>query len=766
MIEPQSLMIQVHGIVQGVGMRPFLYKTANAFHLTGFVKNKGASVVIVLSGEQRAMDGFLYELTNNPPPNAVIHQIDISSHPKLHFQDFRILHSAEDEKIQGCLLPDLAICDDCREDILNQKDRRFGYAFTNCTNCGPRYSIIEDLPYDRGNTTMRSFTMCEDCNKEYKNPENRRFHAQPNACPVCGPKYILFLGNGEQVECENPIEKGKQLLKEGKILAIKGIGGYHLVCNAENETAIATLRMRKRRPHKPFAMMACSIADVMEICSVNPKEKETISNNRRPIVLLKRNDSTFLPDNISPKIRQYGVMLPYTPLHFLLFDESLKYLIMTSGNISGMPICYKDEDALEHLKDVADYFLIHNREIMTPIDDSVVKVMEEEALLSRCGRGYAPLALPLNTLNEILAVGGNQKASLCFVHNQLAHISQYLGELHFLDACKEYTSVIDRLSGLLNASPQAIAHDLHPNYFSTQYAKKQKITTIAVQHHHAHMAACMAEHNFYEKGIGIIFDGTGMGADGAIWGGEFFIGNRSQCKRVGHLEYVTLQGGDSAIEEPWKCVLSYFDTIHESIESFFPNLDKVQLQVVEKALQKKVNCYQSSSMGRLFDCVAALLLGCSHISYEAQAAIELESLVDDSITETYSFTITERAGVFILGYQRILEGVLEDFRNHQPISVISSKFHNTISKATIECACRIREKYLLDNVFLGGGVFENTFLLKNVVSGLRKLGFHVYYNQKVPRNDGGLSFGQAAVAASILEERAYVSGSSNENYFS
>ncbi|KAF5059430.1 Carbamoyltransferase HypF [anaerobic digester metagenome] len=765
MSEPQSLMIQIHGIVQGVGMRPFLYKTANAFQLTGFVKNKGASVVIVLSGEPEAMDGFLNELTNNSPPNAVLHHIDISFHPKLHFQDFKILHSAEDEKIQGCLLPDLAICQDCLDDILNHHDRRFAYAFTNCTNCGPRYSIIKDLPYDRRNTTMGTFTMCEDCNEEYENPENRRFHAQPNACPVCGPRYILLHGNGEQIEWENPIEMGKQLLKDGKILAIKGIGGYHLVCNAENETAVATLRRRKNRPHKPFAMMTCKLEDAMKICFVNPKEKETISNNKRPIVLLKKDPTTFLPDNIAPKLSHYGVMLPYTPLHYLLFDENLKYLIMTSGNISGMPICYKDEDALEKLSDVADYFLIHNREIMTPIDDSVVKVINDDVLLSRCGRGYAPVALPLNAPNELLAVGGNQKASLCFVHNQLAHISQYMGELHYLEACKEYTLVLDRLSRLLKAAPQAIAHDLHPNYFSTQYAKRQEITTIAVQHHHAHMVACMAENNFYDEGIGIIFDGTGMGEDGAIWGGEFFIGSRSQFKRVGHLEYVTLQGGDSAIEEPWKCALSYFDAIHESIEPFFPNLDKVQVQVVEKALEKKVNCYQSSSMGRLFDCVAAVLLGCSRISYEAQAAIELESLVDSSITGTYRFTISERAGTFILGYQSILESVLEDLRKHEPISVISSKFHNTISKATIDCACRIREEYLLDNVFLGGGVFENTYLLKKVITGLKEMDFQVFYNQKVPLNDGGLSFGQAAVAASILEERAYVSGSSDKNYF-
>ena len=562
MNEAPSLLIQIHGIVQGVGMRPFLYKTAKFFHLTGYVKNKGASVFLIICGEQRAMDGFLYELKNNPPPNAVIHNIIVIPQGKAYFQDFRILHSQEDDEMQGCLLPDLAVCGDCLEDIRNRHDRRFAYAFTNCTNCGPRYSIIKELPYDRINTSMRSFSMCHKCSEEYKEPENRRFHAQPNCCPACGPRYSLATWDGTQVYCENPIDKTKQLLKEGKIVAIKGIGGYHLVCNAEDQLAIATLRSRKKRPHKPFAIMASKIEDVEEICTVSQREKEVISNNKRPIVLLNKRKDALLPVSIAPKIKQYGVMLPYTPLHYLLFEDSLKYLVMTSGNISGMPICYKDEDALEQLKEVADFFLIHNREIMTPIDDSVVRVFKEDALLSRCGRGYAPMTLPLDSPVELLALGGNQKASLCFVHNKLAHISQYLGELRFLNACNEYTLVIDRLSHLLNATPQVMVHDLHPNYYSSQYAKKQEMTTIAVQHHHAHMAGCMAEHGFYGDGIGIVFDGTGMGDDGTIWGGEFLVGNRSQFKRVGHLEYVTLQGVDSAIEQPWKCALSYLYMIN------------------------------------------------------------------------------------------------------------------------------------------------------------------------------------------------------------
>lgn len=760
MSEFASFFIQIHGIVQGVGMRPFIYKTAKSLHLTGFVKNKGASVVIIVSGGQFEIDKFLYALKNNPPSNAIIHEINITAHPQVDFEDFRILDSSEDQKIQGSILPDIAVCDDCLQDIRNHQDRRFEYAFTNCTNCGPRYSIIRDLPYDRENTSMSSFSMCPTCNDEYKKPEDRRFHAQPNCCPVCGPKYFLLNCQGVQVRCESPIEKTKQLLKEGKIIAIKGIGGYHLVCNAEDETAIATLRNRKKRPHKPLAIMAGKIEDIKQICTLSNLENETVSNNKRPIVLLNKNNE-MLPDIIAPNIHQYGVMLPYTPLHYFLFDNDLKYLVMTSGNISGMPICYKDKDALECLNQVADFFLVHNREIMTPIDDSVVRVLDENVLVSRCGRGYAPLALPLDTPYEILTLGGSQKASVCFLHNRFAHVSQYLGELHVLEGCNEYTAVIDRLSRLLNAKPEIIAHDLHPNYFSTQFAKKLEKKRITVQHHHAHMAGCMAEHGFYGDGIGIIFDGTGMGTDETIWGGEFFIGNRKKFKRVGHLEYVTLQGADSAVKEPWKCALSYLDTMNIDVKSYFTNLDDLQIQIVKKALQNKVNCYQSSSMGRFFDCIAALTLHRSHISYDAQVAIELENTVNSTITDEYVYSIVEMEdGTMILGFQSILKGVLEDLKYQQPISVISTKFHNTICKATIACACRIREKFHLDNVFLGGGVFENTYLLQNIVFGLKEFGFHVFINKKVPLNDGGLSFGQASVAASILEGEAYVPSNS------
>ena len=766
MNERLCYLIQVCGLVQGVGMRPFVYKTAKALNLTGFVKNKGSSVSIVVSGEKHEIDKFLFELTHNLPFNAKINDLKIKPNAKLYFKDFKILSSSEDKTNNGFILPDIAVCKQCLNDIQNIKDRRFEYAFTNCTNCGPRYSIINDLPYDRINTSMHSFYMCTQCSEEYKNPENRRFHAQPNCCPNCGPKYQLLNSKGEKIECESPIEQTKQLLKEGNIIAIKGIGGYHLVCNAQDENAITTLRKRKNRPHKPFAIMASNIDLVRYICKLSSYEEETITNNKRPIVLLNKRNASILPKIIAPNLNQYGVMLPYSPLHYFIFDDVLKYLVMTSGNISGMPICYKDEDAFKHLNKVADYFLAHDRQIMTPIDDSVVKVLDKDVLISRCGRGYAPTALPLNTPFEVLSFGGNQKSSVCFVNKRSAHISQYLGELDNLDGCNEYIQVIKRLSRLLKANPKFVVHDLHPNYFSTQYAKNFGKDAICVQHHHAHMAGCMAEHGLMGDAIGIIFDGTGMGTDGTVWGGEFLVGNMAKFKRVGHLECVMLQGADSAIKEPWKCAVSYLYTVNEDLALFLPDIETLQLETVLKALKNKINCYKSSSMGRFFDCIATILLRCTHISYDAQAAIELESIVDAKITDFYNFSIDKsNKDAFILGYKGILTSVLEDLKKGLHISLISVKFHNTICKATIECANSIKEKYKINDVVLSGGVFENSYLLKNINLGLKELGFNVFFNKKVPLNDGGLSFGQASAAVSILEEEDYVSGNSYKDNF-
>jgi hydrogenase maturation protein HypF len=752
MSEQCSHLVQIWGLVQGVGMRPFIYKTAKLFNLTGFVKNKGASVIIHISGEKNDITDFINMITLYPPSNARIEGMQETPLETKDYSDFSILNSSADQNHQGLILPDLSVCEDCLMDIKNSGDRRFQYAFTNCTNCGPRYSIISNLPYDRINTSMKPFPMCSKCKVQYENPEDRRFHAQPNCCPHCGPQYRLLHNNGIEVPCENSISKTTQLLKEGKIIAIKGIGGYHLVCDAMNKNAIKNLRHRKNRPDKPFAIMGSNIGAVKKICTVSSLEEEILSNSKRPIVLLHKSIDTKLPELVAPRLIRYGVMLPYSPLHHLIFDDSLQYLIMTSGNISGMPICYKDTDALTNLNKVADYFLIHNREIMTPVEDSVVRVLDHDMLISRCGRGYAPTALSLNSRHEILALGGQQKCSICIVHKGYAHVSQYLNTLNNMDACNEYIQVIKRLSALLKSEFPFVAHDLNPDYFSTEYSKKLVKENLAIQHHHAHMVGCMAEHNITEDVIGIIYDGTGLGTDGAVWGGEFLIGARTSFKRVGHLAYVPLQGGDSVIKEPWKCASSYLYSLNISTDSYLPNIDNLKLEILSKALQNRINCFNSSSMGRLFDCISALILHRTHITYDAQAAIELESILDSNISDNYHFAIDESESdeTLIIGYKDIIEGVLADLGDDKPVSTISAKFHNTICKATIACAVKIRKKYDINNIVLSGGVFENTYLLKSILHGLREYSFNVYFNQQVPINDGGLSFGQAAAAASMI----------------
>ncbi|MBN7773968.1 carbamoyltransferase HypF [Clostridium aminobutyricum] len=766
MSERPNYLVQIWGLVQGVGMRPFIYKTAKSFDITGFVKNQGASVMMHISGKKEDITGFVHMLTHHPPQNARIEKIQKLSIESEDYQDFRIITSSADQNHLGLLLPDLALCEDCMRDVKTSKDRHFKYAFTNCTNCGPRYSIIDELPYDRKNTSMEPFQMCPQCETEYKNPEDRRFHAQPVCCPHCGPQYQLYDRSGNLIPCEDPIKKVKQLFKKGKIVAVKGIGGYHLVCNAMNKGTIELLRQRKKRPDRPFAVMASTIEAVKEICMVSDAEEETISSNKRPIVLLNKRKVSMLPESVAPGLIRYGVMLPYSALHYFIFDHSLQYLIMTSGNISGMPICYKDRDALSQLNNVADYFLMHNREIRTPIDDSVVKVIHGDTLISRCGRGYAPAALPIDSTATILAVGGQQKASICMLHKGYAHVSQYLNTLNNMESFNEYKQVIDRFSRLLKAEAQFVGHDLSSDNFSTRYAKQLPINKVAIQHHHAHMAGCMAEHQLSNEVLGIIFDGTGMGTDGTVWGGEFLIGTRSTFERVGHLEYVAIQGGEAAIKEPWRTAASYLYSLNCDIASLFPTVDRKDIEIVTKALQHNINCFISSSMGRLFDCIAALILGRTHITYDAQAAIELESILDPSVLDYYAFTVQEgnNEEPLLIGYGDIIKGVLADLNNGIPVPSISAKFHNTLCKATIRCAIKIRERYQINDVILSGGVFENTYFFKNILSELREYSFNVYFNKQMPLNDGGLSFGQAAAAASMIGRESYVSGNSGDDY--
>jgi hydrogenase maturation protein HypF len=742
--------IQISGIVQGVGMRPHIYKSASQLGLSGWVSNQGTTVVVEVAGSKKSIGDFLTALLENPPVGAQISNIKIKSECYENHNSFSIISSSRHNRLQGFIPPDAAVCDECIKEIQDKMNRRYMYPFTNCTCCGPRYSIIKTLPYDRVNTSMSAFDMCPACRSEYENPDNRRFHAQTNCCPDCGPKLVLCDRKGKPIDCIHPIAAVRQLLQKGKLIGIKGIGGYHIACDARNEKAIDLLRKRKRRQDRPLAIMAVSLEAAGLICKADDKEKEILTSRQRPIVLLEKKFPELPAHNIAPGINRLGVMLPYAPLHHLLFDEDLQYLIMTSGNVSGMPICYKNEEAFEKLKDIADFFLVHDREILTPIDDSVVRVIDGKEMVSRCARGYSPLTLQIDSDSEIIAAGAQQKSALCLLHRGYAHSAQYLGSLDEMNAYKEYLKNVKRMKRLLGAEPKIIAHDLHTGYLSTQWAIKQPAKRIPIQHHYAHMAACMAEHDLKQDAIGIIYDGTGMGTDGAIWGGEFLIGSKGRFLRVGHWKYVTLHGGDSAVKEPWKSAASYLYAMGINCEEILNSVSSLRVRALQNAIRHNVNCFKSSSMGRLFDCVSAIVMKRMYITYDAQAAIELESVIQPDVTDFYSFSIEEKEENLEVGYEEILSGILRDMKDGKTASYISAKFHNTVCEATIDCVCKIRSKCDMDDIVLGGGVFENAYLLKNIKQGLKKRSFNVYHNMKIPTNDGGIAFGQAAAAAQIL----------------
>ncbi|AWK51962.1 carbamoyltransferase HypF [Clostridium beijerinckii] len=751
-------IVKIYGIVQGVGFRPFIYKKANDFKIYGYVKNIGGAVLIDCSGKRENIKHFILDVIKKPPNLAKIEKVQCSPIKNnlliskyTNKDKFVIKESINQKNAIKFISPDIATCPKCLEDIKKKGNSRFRYAFTNCTQCGPRYSIIKALPYDRKNTTMEDFSMCEDCKKEYDNPLSRRLHAQPNCCEKCGPKLFLTNNQGKQIHCEDPIKETIKLIEEGKILGIKGIGGFHLVCDGRNEQAINLLRSRKYRKDKPLALMAKDIGIVKEICYISDREEEVLSSNKRPILILKKKYPSSVPEIIAPKQKNLGVMLPYTPLHHLLLSENLNLLIMTSGNISGMIMEYKNEEAVKHLNKVADYFLIHDREIYVTEDDSVVKVINETERVIRRGRGYTPYTMKINLNRQIIAVGGQQKNTICISKNGYTYSSQYLGDLGELDCYENFKYMLRHFNNLFDINAELIVHDMHPSYLSTNYAKEQKVRKVEVQHHHAHMVSCMAEHSIYDNVIGIIFDGTGFGLDEAVWGGEFFVGNRSFFKRVGQLEYVKIQGGEQAIKEPWRCAASYLYALGYDLLEIIQDVENEKIEVVKQALNSNINCFLSSSVGRLFDAVAALCGIRNNITYDGQAAIELENAIDDEAYESYFWNIKEDNGIFNIQYKGIIEGILKDVEKKELISKISSRFHNSLIEASCALVCKLREKEHINKVVLSGGVFENQYLLKRIYKNLIKQGFKVFYNQQIPTNDGGISFGQLHVASAIME---------------
>ncbi len=750
----------MRGVVQGVGFRPFVYRLAHQYHLNGRVRNTSGSVDIEVEGAGKAVRNFINDLETKAPPVARIENIKATFHTPSGYTEFRIEPSQSRQGQYQLVSPDIATCADCQEEIFSSDDRRSGYPFTNCTNCGPRFTIIEDIPYDRPRTTMRKFKMCPQCQREYDDPLNRRFHAQPNACPDCGPGLELADSEGKPVESKNIIKTAGSLLKEGKILAVKGLGGFQLACDATSQKAINTLRDRKRRPSKPLAVMISNLEEIEKHCLVSKEERKLLESPRCPIVLLRWKQSSDIAKAVAPKLKYLGVMLPCTPLHHLLLKEAGLPLVMTSGNLSEEPIAGDNGEALRRLKGIADYFLMHNRDIYARYDDSVYMVEGGEAQAIRRARGYAPypVFLPFKA-KQILACGAGDKNTFCLTRDEHAFLSQHIGDMENEETLEHFENTIQLYKKLFRIEPEIIAYDLHPEYLATKYALEAGVglKLVPVQHHHAHIASCLAENGVKETVIGVVLDGTGYGSDGTIWGGEFLLADWKDFKRVGHLEYVPLPGGAAAVKKPYRMALSYLYTLlgeDFSLEGLpLDGLKTAEIEIIKQQLKRKINSPLTSSAGRLFDAVSALAGVRGEIDYEAQAAIELEMIAPDRPDKiktdkagAYPFSIVEEGGMRVVKLQELLLGVVEDIRNKVPVPEISLKFHHTVAEIVTGMCKLIAKESSIKRVGLSGGVFQNRLLLKLAVATLKREGFEVLTHRLVPANDGGISLGQAVVA--------------------
>jgi len=748
----EARKIRVQGIVQGVGFRPFVYQLATSLYLAGQVSNTASGVTIRLEGAPEGLLAFERRLSAESPPLSQITQIDVETIQPNGCQEFSIVHSEKGAQRATLISPDVSICEDCRHELFDRQDRRFRYPFINCTNCGPRYTIIDDIPYDRPKTSMRHFKMCPECQSEYDDPGNRRFHAQPNACRICGPRVRLFDRAQNEIEATDPIEIAVSYLQAGKVLAIKGLGGFHLVVDAQNQTAVATLRQRKRREEKPLAVMSAKLEIIRRYANVAEEEASLLQSIQRPIVLLQKNRDYSLAKGVSPNNRTIGVMLPYTPLHYLLMDASFTALVMTSANLSEEPIAIDNADAFERLADIADFFLVHDRDIYLRSDDSVVRFVHQRPRFLRRSRGYVPVPVFLkHRVRPILACGAALKNTICLTRGSEVFLSQHIGDLENLATHDFFALTIAHLERILSIKPEIVAYDMHPDYLSTRYAQSlDHLEQIAVQHHHAHIVSCMAENQVSEPVIGLSFDGTGYGTDGSIWGGEVLLARNDGFERLAHFAPTAMPGGAAAIKEPWRMAISYLhqtyglDFLRRRLK-FLENLDSNQITVTIQMIQKGVNAPQTSSLGRLFDGIAALMNIRGTVAFEGQAAMELETLATDLGEDAYEFAWLSREACLI-DPGPIIQGIVMDLENGLPCAAISGKFHTTLIKL-FSALCRVLKKETgISQVALSGGCFQNALLLKGLAQALETIGFQVLTHEKVPANDGGICLGQAVIA--------------------
>jgi len=754
----QRARIVIRGAVQGVGFRPFVYRLAASLGVTGWVSNTGQGVFIEAEGDRAILDEFMRRLDDERPPRAVVVSRECAVLDPAGFERFEIRASAGHEEPSAFVLPDVATCPDCLRELRDPGDRRFRYPFINCTNCGPRFSIIEHLPYDRERTSMKAFTMCPECQREYDDPLDRRFHAQPNACPACGPSLALWDPAGAvMAHGDEALAHAVTALARGAIVAVKGLGGFHLMADAGNDTVIRELRARKRRDAKPFALLFPSLADVELACDVSPQEARVLGSPESPIVLLRRRSSpaSVIAPSVAPRNPYLGVMLPYAPLHHLLVRDLGRAVVATSGNLADEPICIDAREAADRLRGVADLLLVHDRPIVRHVDDSIVQVVLGREMVLRRARGYAPLPVQLpEPIAPMLAVGAHLKNAIGVNAGRSFFISQHIGDLETPQAACAFEQVIAAFRDLYQVQPAQVVADLHPDYRSTRYAGGLGVPVLRVQHHFAHVAACMAENDLDDPVLGVSWDGTGYGTDGTIWGGEFLVPRGGSFDRVAAVRPFRLPGGERAIREPRRAAYGLLYDMYGNGLQARTDLAPVaafgepERRILAQMLDRRVNSPVTTSAGRLFDAVASLCGLCHESSFEGQAAMELEFAIDGRAGGYYAMPIVDGAP-FVLDWRPAITSLLDDLGRGVPIGSIALRFHNGLAAAIVEVAKHVR----LPRVVLTGGCFQNRFLLEETVRRLDEAGFRAYWHQRVPTNDGGIALGQAAVAARVARAR-------------
>jgi hydrogenase maturation protein HypF len=747
--------ISVGGIVQGVGFRPFVYRLAMARGLTGFVANTPDGVAVEAQGQVAQLEDFLVALRKEAPPLAQVGTINSVPIPLNHDAGFVLHHSQASGPISTLISPDVAVCEDCLAEFFTPADRRFRYPFINCTNCGPRYTIVERIPYDRPHTTMRDFVMCAACQREYDDPANRRFHAQPNCCPDCGPQLSFAGADGRLMAArDEALSEALRRLETGEIVAVKGIGGFHLAVDAANDQAVKRLRQRKGREAKPLAVMVPDLATAREICLLQALEEQALMSQERPIVLAAKKEGHGLAEEIAPGYDQFGLMLPYAPLHHLLLQGSVRALVMTSANRSEEPICIENDEAMLRLAGIADCYLAHDRGIHLPCDDSVVAFQAGMVRQIRRSRGFAPKPIGLaETGTMVLGVGAELKNTVCLFKDNQAFCSQHIGDLKNLEAYRVFQQSIGQLADLFEISPVLIVHDLHPQYLSSRWAKEQKVPTLAVQHHHAHLAACLAENQQTGPAIGVILDGTGYGADQTIWGGEVLLGDARGYQRFAALESLPLPGGDAAVQAPWRTAVSYLHAAYGANLPALPFMVNHECGPILTMVEKGVNSPLTSSCGRLFDAVAAMGGGRQTIQYEAQAAIELMQRAGGRLgKEVFPCEVYEEDAMLKISVRSLIRAVAQAVQVGMAQGEISRRFHAGLVAAFTRVAEEARRRENMNMVALSGGVFQNRLLLEGMVASLARAGFQVLLHKELPCNDACISLGQAVIGRRALKK--------------